>query len=43
MPRVSSLSRGDTPVLAHWHGQYRTDGFSTTVAELKAKAKEFAT
>jgi hypothetical protein len=29
-----------TPVLAHWHGQYRTDGFATTVGELKAKAKE---
>lgn len=28
----------DTPVLAHWHGSYRTDGFSTTVGELKEKA-----
>ena len=28
----------DTLVLAHWHGSYRTDGFSTTVGELKAKA-----
>jgi hypothetical protein len=27
-----------TPVLAHWHGQWRTDGFATTVGELKAKA-----
>jgi hypothetical protein len=27
-----------TPVLAHWHGQYRTEGFATTVGELKAKA-----
>ena len=27
-----------TPVLAHWHGSYRTDGFSTTVGELKEKA-----
>ena len=31
----------DTPVLAHWHGQWRTDGFATTVGELKAKAREF--
>jgi hypothetical protein len=28
----------DTPVLAHWHGQWRTDGFATTVGQLKAKA-----
>lgn len=28
----------DTPVLAHWHGSYRTDGFATTVGELKQKA-----
>lgn len=28
----------DTPVLAHWHGQYRTDGFGMTVGMLKAKA-----
>ena len=27
-----------TPVIAHWHGTHRTDGFTTTVAELKAKA-----
>ena len=31
----------DTPVLAHWHGQYRTEGFAMTVAELKAKAEEY--
>lgn len=30
----------NTPVLAHWHGEYRTDGFSTTVGELKSKALE---
>jgi hypothetical protein len=30
----------DTPVLAHWHGNWRTDGFATTVGELKKKAKE---
>jgi hypothetical protein len=33
----------DTPVLAHWHGQWRTDGFATTVGELKSKACEFST
>lgn len=27
----------DTPVIAQWHGTHRTDGFSTTIAELKAK------
>jgi hypothetical protein len=31
----------DTPVLAHWHGQWRTEGFATTIGELKAKAREF--
>jgi hypothetical protein len=25
----------DTPVVAHWHGQRRTDGFALTVGELK--------
>jgi hypothetical protein len=30
-----------TPVLAHWHGDHRTDGFATTVGELKVKAKAF--
>jgi hypothetical protein len=29
----------NTPVLAHWHGEWRTDGFATTIAELKAKAQ----
>ncbi len=29
----------DTPVLAHWHGRSRTEGFTMTVAELKAKAE----
>jgi hypothetical protein len=28
----------NTPVIAHWHGQHRTDGFATTVGELKQKA-----
>lgn len=30
----------DTPVLSHWHGEYKTDGFATTVGELKSKALE---
>jgi hypothetical protein len=30
-----------TPVLAHWHGQWRTDGFATTVGELRGKAQAF--
>jgi hypothetical protein len=30
-----------TPVLAHWHGERRTDGFATSVGELKAKARAF--
>jgi hypothetical protein len=29
-----------TPVVAHWHGQYRTDGFALTVGELRLLAKE---
>jgi hypothetical protein len=29
---------GSTPVLAHWHGAHRTDGFALAVGELKAKA-----
>jgi hypothetical protein len=28
----------DTPVLAHWHGEWRTDGFATTIGELRIKA-----
>jgi hypothetical protein len=28
---------GDTPVLANWHGAHHTEGFATTVGELKAK------
>ena len=31
----------DTAVLAHWHREYRTDGFAMTVKLLKAKAKEW--
>lgn len=32
------LDLPETPVLAHWHGEWRTDGFATTVGELKDKA-----
>ena len=32
----------ETPVIAHWHGQYRTDAFLTTVGDLVAKAQEWA-
>ena len=32
----------DAPVIAHWHGERRTDGFATSVGELKKKAKEYA-
>jgi hypothetical protein len=32
----------DTPILAHWHGQHRTDGFAMTVRLLKDKAKDFS-
>jgi hypothetical protein len=28
-----------TPVIAHWHGQYRTEGFLSTVGYLKKKSK----
>jgi hypothetical protein len=31
-----------TPVIANWHGQHRTDGFLTTVGELKKKAAQYA-
>lgn len=31
----------DTVVVAHWHGEWRTDGFGTTVKELKIKANLF--
>lgn len=27
------------PVVAHWHGQYRTDGFALTVGELRSLAQ----
>jgi hypothetical protein len=30
-----------TPVLAHWHGERRTDGFSMTVSLLEKKANEW--
>lgn len=30
-----------TPVIANWHGQYRTDAFSTTVGELIKKRNAF--
>lgn len=32
----------DTPVIANWHGQYRTDAFATTVGELKVKVSQLA-
>lgn len=31
----------ETPVVANWHGTYRTDAFSTTVGELRAQAKSY--
>jgi hypothetical protein len=31
----------ETPVVANWHGQFRTDAFSTSVGELRGKAKEY--
>lgn len=30
----------ETPVLAHWHGERRTDGFRLTVGALKALAEQ---
>ncbi len=32
----------DTLVIAHWHGQNRTDAFKTTVGELKRLAEKFS-
>ena len=32
----------ETPVIAHWHGEWRTDAFPSTVGELKAKAEAWA-
>jgi hypothetical protein len=32
----------ETPVVAHWHGEWRTDAFPSTVGELKAKADVWA-
>jgi hypothetical protein len=31
----------DCPVIANWHGQRRTDAFSTTVGHLKRLAAEY--
>ena len=31
-----------TPVVAHWHGERRTDGFALTVGELRLLANEQA-
>lgn len=31
----------ETPVVAHWHGQYRTDAFKTSVGHLKKLAEEY--
>ncbi len=38
--RFSNLENlpDDTPVIAHWHGQYRTEGFQSTIGALKKKA-----
>jgi hypothetical protein len=35
--RVSDLFAlpDETPVVAHWHGEHRTDGFDMTVGSLK--------
>ena len=30
-----------TPVIANWHGARRTDGFLTTVGELKKKTAQY--
>jgi hypothetical protein len=30
----------EVPVVAHWHGQYRTDGFAMTVGELRMLAEK---
>jgi hypothetical protein len=30
----------ETPVIANWHGERRTDAYATTVGQLRAKAKE---
>lgn len=36
------LSLNDnTPVIAHWHGQYRTEAFALTIKELKELAKAY--
>lgn len=32
----------ETPVVANWHGTYRTDAFSTTVGDLRAKADSYS-
>ena len=29
----------EVPVVAHWHGQFRTDGFALTVGELRLLAE----
>jgi hypothetical protein len=43
--RFTSLESlpAETPVIAHWHGERRTDAFLSTVGELKAKADAWAT
>ena len=37
--RFSNIANlpSQTKVIAHWHGKYRTEGFSSTVGKLKAK------
>lgn len=32
----------NTPVIANWHGNHRTDAFSTTIGELRQRAKAWA-
>ncbi len=41
--RAADLFRlpDETPVIADWHGEWRTDAFLTNVAELKSKAHTF--
>jgi hypothetical protein len=42
--RFTSLEKlpPETPVIAHWHGERRTDAFLSTVGELSAKAEAWA-
>jgi hypothetical protein len=31
----------EVPVIANWHGEWRTDAFLLTIGDLRAKAQEF--